>query len=522
MAYPELSYLIVFLPLVLIAYQLIPAKWRWAVLLLSGYAFCFSFGIVTVLYLAGTTLFTFCMGAWLRYMREHAGQEELSAGNLKGKKAEKAILVFGIAVLLSGLGYLKYYNFFVENWNQTFAANDIFPYLETKKLLVPLGISFYTLEAIGCLVDIYWGKTQACRHPGKLALFLGFFPKLMEGPLSSYSQTAEELWAGEPIRFSNLSEGFLRILWGLFKKLIIADRLNVLVGEIFGQYWKYHGAMIAVAAIAYTLQLYTEFSGVIDIVIGSARMFGVHLPENFRQPFFAEDAADFWRRWHISLGSWFRTYVFFPVSVSGPVKRFSRFARKRFGKEPARIGTLALTLFPVWLCNGLWHGANWSFLFYGMYYFVVLLLTEVFHPVREKVLKKLRIRKEALWYRGIRIVKTWVIIFVGELFFRAENLQIGIRMFGSMFKNFSLRELTPEALLGLGLDEGDFLVIAAALFVVLIVGIIRERQQKGVGILTRMAIPLRWSLYYVLFLSVVIFGAYGVGYQPVDLIYAGF
>ena len=432
------------------------------------------------------------------------------------------MLITGIVILLGILGGLKYYNFFADNWNMVFSSGGILPQLQAKDLILPLGISFYTLQAIGYMIDVFWEKADVHPNPGKTALFLSFFPLIMEGPISPYGQIADDLWKGNPIRFQNLSDGCIRIVWGMFKKLIIADRLNVLVGTIFGDYENYHGAMIAVAAIAYTIQLYMEFSGCMDIVIGSGRIFGIKLPENFKQPFFAKSAADFWRRWHISLGVWFRTYIFYPVSLSVPVRKWNRFAKKRFGKYVARTGAAALALFPVWLCNGLWHGPSWRYIFYGMYYFVLLFLGEAIGPGRDALLKKLSIRKEAMWYQGIQILKTWVIIFVGELFFRADGLRAGIKMFRSMFDGFSFRQLTAEAFLQLGLDKADYIAVAGGCIVVLIVDILKERQ-TGTGILLeKVNLPVRWGLSYVLIFSVVLLGAYGIEYEPVDLIYAGF
>ena len=234
-----------------------------------------------------------------------------------------------------------------------------------KTLLLPIGISFYTLQAIGYMADVYWEKIPAQRHLGKLALFLGFFPQIMEGPISMYEQTGEDLWKGEDLRGENLSAGWSRILWGLFKKMIVADRLYVLVKAVFEHYQDYSGSIVVFAAIAYTLQLYMEFSGCMDIVIGSGRLFGVRLPENFCRPFASKNAAEFWRRWHITLGAWLKTYVFYPVSVSRMVKKWNRFGKKHLGKYLTRLGATAMCLFPVWLCNGLWHGPSWHYIFYG-------------------------------------------------------------------------------------------------------------------------------------------------------------
>ena len=396
MAYHTTTYLIVFLPLTACIYQLVPRGVRRFVLLFAGYLFYWSISKMLVLFLIGTSLFTHYICAWMTWLRKEGMPEAAEEGAQKDVRTErirreKKILAFGILVLLGILGYLKYRGFFVLNWNRLSEKTSCLPLLQQTEAMIPIGISFYTLQAIGYMTDVYWKRAEVCRHPGKTALFLGFFPQIMEGPICSYAQTADLLWKGEPIRFHDLSTGSVRILWGLFKKLIIADRLSVLVGAIYGDPSEYSGAQIAVAAVAYTIQLYMEFSGCMDIVIGSGRIFGIPLPENFRQPFFAEDAADFWRRWHMTLGVWFRTYVFYPVSLSRAVKRWMAFTKPRFGKTFAKLGTMAMALFPVWMCNGLWHGPKWSYVFYGMYYFAVLFLTAALEPLRDACLNKMGI-----------------------------------------------------------------------------------------------------------------------------------
>lgn len=529
MAYHTSLYLFLFLPVVLLAYQFTPQKLRWVTLVLSGYVFFWMASGALVLYLAGTTLFTYAVGFRLGKLRQEsksrraaAAVEDRAAVKKLYKKKEKRVLLIGVAVVLSVLGYLKYYNFFVADLNYLLAWTGDIPFLRPRKLLLPIGISFYTLQAIGYMADVYWGKIPARQHPGKLALFLGFFPQIMEGPIAMYDQTAEQLWQGDSLKGENLSGGCIRILWGLFKKIVIADRLYVFVRAVFDEYESYSGVIVAAAAVAYTVQLYMEFSGCMDIVIGSGRLFGVTLPENFRQPFAARNAAEFWRRWHITLGVWFKTYIFYPVSISSAVKRWSRFGKKHLGPYLTKAGVSALALFPVWFCNGLWHGPQWNYIFYGMYYFVILLAGVMLEPVRDAVIKICHGDPEAVSWRIMQTTKTWLIIFAGELFFRANGLRAGFAMFRSIFRDFELRNLWDGTFLDFGLDPADWLVIAAGCVTVAIVGMIKERGLLGQGGIQKLWLPVRWGLYYGLIFAVVILGAYGTGYQQVDLIYAGF
>ena len=529
MAYNASLYIFIFLPICLAVYQMTPEKHRWKVLLGFSWLFFYMISGKLIVYLLGTTLLTHYIGIWLTWLKT---REQMEIGNAdrmqkkeikkKYQKKRRAVLFLGVLILLSVLAWLKYYNFFVHNTEMILDRFSIAFPLETRQVMMPIGISFYTLQAIAYMADVYWGKIQAEENPGRMALFLGFFPQIMEGPICRYSDTAESLYQGKSLRYENISDGYVRIFWGLFKKKIVADRLAAPVGVIFGHYTQYHGAVVAAAAVAYTVQLYMEFSGCMDIVIGSGKLFGISLPENFRQPFCARNASEFWRRWHITLGTWFKTYIFYPVSVSGPVKRWNQYGRKHAGKYLTNLVTSALALFPVWLCNGLWHGAKWSYIFYGMYYFTLILLGTAVKPVRERILQACHIREDAPYWRVLQIGKTWVIIFTGELFFRADGFRAGLHMFRSIFRGFDIRQFWDGTLLGFGMGRADLIAVAAGCIVVAVVGSVSERKGNVIGRLGKVRTPLRWCAYYALILAVFLFAAYGDGYQAVDLIYAGF
>ena len=519
MAYHEGFYLFAFLPLALICYQIVAEKHRWKVLLVFSFISFYLFSGQLVLYMIGSTVLTHYASIWISWIKMKYTQELLevpkekkSAIRKAGQKKQRMVLTIAVLALLGLLAYLKYSNFFLENMNSVLAALNVDYSFTISKILVPIGISFYTLEQIGYIADVYWDKIEPEKNLGKLMLFFGFFPLVMEGPISSYESVSKSLFSGQKLNFENLKDGFLRIVWGLMKKMVVADRLYVLVDKVFSNYQDYSGVIIILAAVCYTIQLYMEFSGCMDIVIGSGKLFGVELPENFKQPFFSKNAGEFWRRWHISLGTWFRTYIFYPVSVSKLVKKWNKFGNKKVGKNVTRIVTSAFTLFPVWLCNGLWHGANWSYIFYGMYYFVILMIEVIVEPLTNKLTKKYNLDT-------LRIFKTWIIIFTGELFFRAESLPAGISMFTSIFTDF-----IPENIGSISLGIGYADVFAIVLGCVL-VGIVSTLKEKNIDLkekLSTLKTPVRWAVYYALIFMIIILGAYGTGYQPVDLIYAGF
>ena len=550
MAYNTNIYLFVFLPVALITYQIVPSKNRWKALLFFSYLYFYLVSGKLLLYLMGTTFVTYAVAismTWLR-QKEQAGSRatittqdksalvqsekpdtKKTAKQLKEyakrklHRQEKGLLILGIVLILGVLVILKYYNFFAGNVNgilQMHGHSDVFT---IKKIAVPIGISFYTLQAIAYMADVYWKKNEPQRNIGKLALFLSFFPQIMEGPITNYTKMKEELYRGESLKADNLLNGFLWISWGLFKKIVIADRLNVVVAAIFDHYTEYSGAMIIAAAVFYTVQLYMEFSGSIDIVIGSGMLFGIKLLENFRQPFASKSASEFWRRWHISLGVWFKAYVFYPVSVSGIVKRWMHFSKKhKFSKYGSKLGVSAIALFPVWLCNGLWHGAQWNYIFYGIYYFVILLAEIAIKPVKQKVYTWLHIKETDYWVQKLQIGKTWIIIFTGEMFFRAQGLKAGMTMFVSIFHGFHPEKLMDGSLLQLGVGMADMIAIGVGCLIVAIIGSLREKNMNVIEKIKTLHLPVRWGLYYAIILFILIFGAYGMGYQQVDLIYAGF
>ena len=443
-------------------------------------------------------------------------------------------------VLFGVLFYLKYTGFFVRQLNKLVVhaggAAIIAP-----RLLVPIGISFYTLEAVGYLLEVYWRRIPADRDFIRIALFLGFFPQTMEGPIARYGDTAMQFSSlsekaeitrcgmpgiqaadSVPRTLEEMTASAMRICWGMFKKLVVADRLNIIVATLFGEYEKQNGVLIIVAAVCYTVQLYMEFSGMMDVVIGSARLFGIRLPENFRQPFFSQTASEFWRRWHISLGAWLKDYLFYPVAASTTAKKLGKRLRKMSGRYVAKLAVSALALTPVWLFNGLWHGAEWNYIFYGIYYLVLLLLELALEPVKAGFYRRTGIRQNGRGATLLRILRTWVIIFTGEMFFRAPGLRAGFCMFRSLFHGFGISRLWDGTLLTFGLGMADWTAIIGGTAVVFLYDLLRERGFCIRDWVFARKLPVRWALYNALIFAVIIFGAYGTGYQAVDLIYAGF
>ncbi len=528
MNYTSPLYLFVFFPIVLFSYQLVPQRHRWKILLVFSYLFFYSISGMLLGYLLFSTLSMYLIGLWFMNSKKNYTLKRSTSENKKELKAIYAkkkfrILWFGMLMQLIILIVLKYTHFFCGNINHILKLVSSPIMMPNLKFVVPIGISFYTLQAISYLLDIYYQKIEPDKNLGRLALYMSFFPTLLEGPICRYSQTAEALFKGTPLIYKNITFGLQRILWGLFKKLIIADRINLLVERVFDKTnTHYGGFVIIVAAILYTFQLYADFSGCIDITIGTGEMFGVIIPENFRQPFFSKTPSEFWRRWHITLGSWLKDYIFYPISLTKFVKNLGKNAKAKFGKHMGQIIPSSIALFGVWLCNGLWHGTGWNYIFYGMYYFTLILLGNTFEPLVQYVMTSLKINRNSIPYRTIQSIKMLLIIFTGELFFRANGLKRGLHLYESIFTKFRWSALTDGSLFKLGLSKHDYLAVLFGLIVVFVVDLLHE---KGISIRERIAgwnLVVRWSVLYAAIILVIILGAYGDSYLPAKLIYAGF
>ena len=315
MLYYNLFFGLFFLPITILIYQLLPKRFRWVILLIASLGFyCTNIYANLIIYLLIAAAITYIAGLLLDKMnkdrkaalknipKEKSGKEAKAAVKAKYQRRSKLILVAGILLSLSFLLYLKYYNFFADNINLIFKASQDNPILPAKAIVLPIGISFYTMQAISYMADIYWGKFEAQKNPLKILLFLSFFPTIIEGPIALYAEMKDRLYEGNPIDADNVVRGYIRIFWGIMKKLVIADRLYPAVVYLFNPDNHIKGVEVIAAAVLFTIMEYMDFSGCMDMVIGIGTVFGIELPENFRQPFLARNASEFWRRWHISLG----------------------------------------------------------------------------------------------------------------------------------------------------------------------------------------------------------------------------
>lgn len=528
MSYTSYSYLLIFLGIVFLCYTVFPKKYKWTVLLIASYAFYWISSRMLIFWLVLTTLAVYGAGLFLNRLNDtfalaKKGLEKEDKKRLKAmlnaqKKTVLAVtLLFSFGILL----VLKYGGFFADTANGIAGFLHIRHHFPHFKFLLPLGISYYTLQAAGYLIDVYRGKYRASENFGKVALFLSFFPQIVEGPIGRFDLISESLFAGHSFQYDNAAWAVQRILWGLFKKMVIADRANIFVAAVFGESEYYAGSIILLAGVLYTLQIYAEFSGCMDIVIGSGQLFGVTMSENFARPFFSKSVNEFWRRWHITLGAWLKEYLFYPLSLSKPFMRLSRFTKAHFSEYFGSLVPASCALFVTWSVIGFWHGAGFKYIFYGLYYYFLMMLGMYAEPLLAKAFSALRINRDAGSLNVLRVVRTLVLVVGGMMLFRADSVGQWVRMIGRIFTSFGAGGFAKTAL-SCGMDRQDFWVLAVGALVMLVIGIL---QEKGVKIRESIAgrrLPVRWAAYACLIMAVIIFGAYGTGYDAVDFIYGQF
>lgn len=419
------------------------------------------------------------------------------------KYQEKYKKIVAVAVLIANIGLLAIVKYL------PYTVNQIFTLIASKSVgvsfLVPIGISFYTLQVCGYFIDVYRGQYMAEKNFFKFMLFASFFPLILQGPISRYSQIAPQLYRTEKCEavYDNLTTGAQLMLWGFFKKLVIADRAAIFVAEVFTDYQQFDSLTLLFAVVCYTLQIYTDFSGCVDICRGAGRLFGIDIIDNFNHPYFALSIQDFWRRWHISLSSWFRDYIY--ISLGG----------NRKGTIRKYINVLI-----VFFTSGLWHGVGIHFIVWGVLHGVYQIIGAVTLPAKKWVCDRLRIDRQSVLFRNLQRVITFILINISWVFFRAENTRIACGILYDLLRKWNSVNVT--ALTSAGLDLPDLIVLAVATAFLFMVSLV---QYKGVIIQKSLAaspIPIRWSVYLLGFLVVLIFGVYGPGYSSASFIYMNF
>ena len=501
----------VFLGIMLLGYYLIPKKAQWVWLLLGSYVFyAWSSPYLAVFLLfstATTWLFPLVMGRLSDRQQEWLASEQGQALSKDEKKAYKKkvqqqkrwLLVLCLICNIGLLAVLKYTNFAIDTINR-FGAE--LPALDW--LVLPLGISFYTFQSVGYVIDVYRETALPQNNFLKYALYVSFFPQICQGPIGRYNDLAPQLYTGHRFDYDGFVMGLERILLGFFKKMVIADQIAVYVDAVYQNASAYSGVILGLATLMYAFQLYADFSGYMDIAIGTGRCFGIRLAENFETPYFSRSITEFWRRWHITLGSWFKDYLYYPVLrsgwCSGIGKRLSKKGRKKAAKTLTTVIGLAIT----WLLIGMWHGASWNFILYGCYHGAFVILAVVLGDVYEKLKQRLHIKEENKIWQGFQILRTFAIVTFGYVLFRSADISQAALIYKRLLTVF-----TPAGHSLSGLMAGDFnkikwIMIAALLLLCFIMELIGSKKEIISWLHERRRI-VRWLFLYALVALILLF-----------------
>ncbi len=506
-------------------YFIVPLKIRCYVLLLGSLFFYYQSGWQEVLFLAAAFLITYVAGIAIDSLRgsvrrgQQNQQSEASKSqedSTEDKEGAFAFLIISLLLILAMLMYAKIGKRLLETLGQLWEGETI-----TPSMIVPLGISYYTFAAVGYLADVYWKKDQPEKNPFKLMLYLCYFPQILQGPIPKHKKLAPQLNEGHRFEYERVCFGLQRAIWGYFKKLVIADRLAVMVNQVFDNYQGYSGFVFVFGLIGAVFQLYADFSGCMDIALGVSEVFGITLEENFKRPFFAVSAAEFWRRWHITLGTWFKDYVYMPLSTAPWVIAVGKFFRNHISKSAGRNIVTTIPLLIVWILTGLWHGTGPDYLVWGLYWGGIIILSTWLAPVYRKLNKRLALTNDLGWWRVTRQVRTFVIYMIGRLLTLPGDLSTSCWI-GKKIFSFNPWVFFDGTFFHLGWDAKD---AWAAIIALLILWRVSVLQEKGVSIRQSVAkwpLPIRWAFYMGAIFAVLIFGVYGPGTSGSTFVYMNY
>lgn len=499
-------YFLCFICVGALLYYLVQERFQWMVLLAMSVAYyTLSQSVLALIYPALTVLTVYLCA--------------LKIAGTDNKGIKKLMLWTGCLVSLALLIFVKYIPKSLFGITEECAGplGGIFA-------LVPLGISFYTFSLLGYLFDVYYEMGEADKNIAKVATFGMLFPNMTSGPIMRYTDIKESLFGGHRFTYEGFTKGCQRILWGFFEKLVIAERVAQISDEIFGNYENYSGLYILIGMVAFTLQLYTDFIGCMDIVIGIAEALGIKMPENFKRPFMSRTIQEFWQRWHITLGTWLKNYLFYPLLRTDAFMKLPKVLKDKVGKKAAKKITTYLAMFILWTVIGTWHGGAWHYVIgVGILQWAFIIIEELLEPVGNKVIAKLGMKKDTAFIIALDRIRVFVLMTIAFALFRATTIVDMLKMTGRIFTSEGWKPVISEGLfVGMEWYEWILLIVSLVIFI-LVQNIAEKNDSKTVRELIALkALPIRWGIWIALFMWVVLLGWYGPGFSAAEFIYQGF
>ena len=490
MAITSLTFLL-FAFLTLLVYYLVPKRVQWVILLAASIVFYLSCGVKSIIYVLITATTVYFATRWMNsiakkqraFIKEHReslSKDEKASYKKKKQKGRRAIMVVTLLLNIGILCVFKYCHFALEQFNGIAAWFGGRGIEDTISLIVPLGISFYTFQSVGYLLDVYWEYITPETNYLKVLLFVSFFPQMTQGPISNFESLSTELFKEHPLDYKNFSWGFQRMLWGFMKKMIIADTFAPYVKDVFANYAQYSGISVLIGAFMYSVQIYADFSGYMDIMCGYCEMLGIRLSENFERPYFAKSIAEYWRRWHITLGEWFKKYIYYPIGMSNWSRNLAKKSKDKLGKHFADTMPATIALVVTWLATGLWHGASGAYVAWGLVNGLFIIFSLWMEPVYAGCKSRLRINENAWLWRAFQTVRTFILVTFIKVLPEVGTLSDGFGLWKRIFTNHtvphSLSAMLPFVNLSDKLVIIDFLVAIVFLVVFAVSSLLQRRK----------------------------------------------
>ena len=513
-----------FLAILTLVYFLVPKKVQWIVLLLGSVVFYAFAGPVSFVFLLFAIVISFVtvqilgkrhasLKKYLEDTKETLTKDERKAYRAKHKNGSLLVVCLGILLLTVSLVYVKYLSGFI-NSALSFGSGAI---SFGGTLLEVMGISYYTFISIGYMIDVYREKAAVERNFFRHALFVSFFPQLAMGPISRYADTGEQLKVSHSFDAKEAWCGLLRILWGFFKKLVVADAIAPAIGYIVSE--KLGGIYFILLCLFYSVRIYGDFTGGIDIVLGSAQILGIKLPENFNRPFSSKSTAEYWNRWHMTMGNWFTNYIFYPLSLTKTMQKLSKWGRAKLGVGIGKRLPVYTATIITWLATGLWHGFAWNFVVWGLLNGIVILISQELNPLYEKF----RARFPKLWhsapYQSFMAIRTFLLMSLIRVFDCYCDVPLTFNRFFSVFYTFNIADIWNGGIMNLNVTGTQYIVIAVGILIMTAVSRLSIKK------------PLRETLWEkpvlgnvimaLLCIAILVFGSYGLGFDASAFIYGG-
>lgn len=520
----------IFLLLGIALFYLCPMKHRWKMLLLMSIVFYAIAGLEYLPFLFVTSLTVYFGGKKMGVIYEKLDvqllektleKKEKKTLKEEAKKACKKVMLLVLVFNLMVLCVVKFTKFFVGPINhvlQVFSGTATFT---AADIIVPLGISYYTFSALSYLLDVYWKRVKYEPDYFRFLLFLIYFPHILQGPIEHYGMLGQQLKQDLKFDYDRVCKGLQLMLYGYFKKLVIADRINTFITTAYANYDKTAGSILLVAMFLDVVYIYADFSGCMDIARGVSQIFGVEIAINFDHPFSSRSITEFWRKWHMTMGGWFREYVYTPLSTSELVKNINKETRNKMSAQASRSLTTIIPVFVTWVLTGLWHGTGITYVSWGLYYSVMIFISVCFGETFHAFAVKCKFKTETESYHLFQMIRTTCIFAGGRLLTRPGSLTLSWAILKRTILHLAPYSLFNGAMLHQGLTNKE---LTLAMLCILLFGIISVMQQRMSvrEFIARQNIPVRWAIYLMAIVAVVIFGVYGEGYDASAFVYMAY